>query len=332
MRKRQLIGVSPTLGTVRHMTETHGGARNLTPRQLRTLDDLLSIGMDRPYCRPGLAGELESVISQGTAEAVASWTSRSLFVTKSQIQTALRCEGQLIADTSRPRTGFSAPIAVGIVAHRAVQLSYTHPGRPVSDYVREAVIGARSGDEKLDEWWAGAGTSVQSDILMQINSRVLNFLDDWPPLDSNWNPRFEEPISARVGRLTLSCRADLIIGRPRADLRQTLLIVDLKTGAIKDEHRDEAMFYALVATLRHGVAPWRSTIYSLASGEWTDADVTEADLFAEAERVSGAVRSIVAALAETRPVLYTAGDHCRWCPASETCAANLAAIAGIATN
>ena len=156
---------------------------------------------------------------------------------------------------------------------------------------------------------------------MQINSRVLNFLDDWPPLESSWSPRFEESITARIGRLTLSCRADLVLGRPRADLRQTLLIVDLKSGALKDEHRDEAMFYALVATLRHGVAPWRSTVYSLSSGEWTDADVTEADLFEQASRVSTAVTKLVDAMTEARALELTPGDHCRWCPVASTCVA-----------
>lgn len=303
------------------MSHASGTTRPLTPRQLKTLDELLAIGMDRPFSRPELSKDLESLILDGTKSAISEWTGRSMFVTKSQVQTALRCEGQLQAEALAPRTGFGEAMVVGIVAHRAVQLSHTHPGRAVHEYVKESVIGARASDQALDEWWANAGTSVQSDLVVQITSKLTNFLDDWPPLDAAWTPRFEEPISTKIGRLTLSSRADLVIGRPRTDLRQTMLLVDLKTGAIKDEHRDEAMFYALVATLRYGVAPWRSLIYSLSSGEWTEPDVTEDDLFSTAASVVTAVNSIVATLTESRPASLTAGEHCRWCPVRKSCPA-----------
>lgn len=291
----------------------------LTPRQMRTLDGLISIGMERPFCPPGLARDLEQRIIAGTAEAVAAWTGKSLYITKSQVLTALRCEGQLAADAGVTRSSLNAPVAVGIISHRAVQLSYTHPGKAVEEYVRQAVIGARSADQALDEWWAGAGASAQSDMLMQVTSRLVNFIDDWPTLNPAWSPRFEEPIVAKAGRITLSCRADLVIGRPRADLRQTVLLVDMKTGALKDEHRSEAMFYALVATLRYGVAPWRSTIYSLASGEWTEGDVTAEGMYAMADQVIDAICKSVAVLTESRPPILSPGDHCRWCPAKNSC-------------
>jgi hypothetical protein len=138
-------------------------------------------------------------------------------------------------------------------------------------------------------------------------------------LEEVWSPRFEDPISARIGRLTLSSRADLVLGRPRADLRQTLLLVDLKSGNLNEDHADEAQFYALVATLRHRVAPWRSVVYSLASGDYTEPDVTEASLFAIADKVITAVNNMVDALTETRPAALNPGEHCRWCPARDLC-------------
>jgi len=299
-------------------------SRPLTPRQLHTLDGLLAIGMDRPFDRQGLAVELAARIEVGTKDFILDWTDPSLYVTKSQILTALRCEGQLQADAITTRQSISPAIAVGIAAHRAVQLSYTHVGRPVSDYVKQAVIGARAADENLDKWWAESGASTQSDMLMQITSKVVNFLDDWPPLDASWSPRFEEPIVAKIGKLSLSARADLVIGRPRADLRRSMLLIDLKTSGVKDNHRDEAMFYALVATIRYGISPWRSAIYSLASGDWTEPDVSEDDLFETADKVISSVRSIVSVLTEKRPPLLNGGDHCRWCPAKLLCPSSTA--------
>jgi hypothetical protein len=297
--------------------------RALTPRQIKTLNELLAIGVERPFCSPELADRLESYILAGTFEAVSAWTERSLYLTKSQLFTALRCEGQLLSDASNVKApGLHQATVVGVVAHRAIQLAHTHPGKPVMDYVREALAGARSVDEKIERWWAEASSGQQSDVLSQTHSRVTAFMDDWPPLEEAWSPRFEEPLVAKIGKLTLSSRADLIIGRPRADLRQTLLLVDLKSGALRDGHEDEAMFYALVATLRHRVAPWRSTIYSLAEGSYTEPDVTEERLFAIADKVIEATKSIVETLTESRLPNLLAGDHCRWCPIQALCPAS----------
>jgi hypothetical protein len=302
------------------MHEANNGARALTPRQVRVLDELLAIGAERPVSPPELVDELRSRLGDAVKPALERWTERSLYLTKGQYLTALRCEGQLQADAASPRTGMSSAAVAGTVAHRAVQLSYTHPLRPVTEYVRQAVIGARSSDQALDEWWSKLPAAEQSDLIVQITSKVTNFLDDFPPLDPIWNPRFEEPMVAKVGKLTLSSRADLVIGRPRGDLRQTMLLIDLKTGSLREEHEQEAQFYALVAALRHEVAPWRSVVYSLASGEYTEPDITPEILIDTADRVGEAVRNLVAVLTEERPGSLTPGQHCRYCPARSTCA------------
>lgn len=294
----------------------------LTPRQVRTLDELLAIGAERPNADPELVPELLSRLQAAVTGPLEHWTERSLYMTKSQYLATLRCEGQLQATAQTNRDGGMHPAtAAGTVAHRAVQLSYTHPFRPVSEYVKQAVVGARAADQELDQWWAKLPVSEQSDLLMQITSKVTNFLDDFPPLDPAWSPRFEEPIVAKVGKVTLAGRADLLIGRPRGDLRQTMLLIDLKTGAIKDEHLDEAHFYALVATIRHGVPPWRSLVYSLASGDYTEPDISSEILIETAEKVGTAIASLVDVLTERRTPTLRPGDHCRWCPARETCSA-----------
>jgi hypothetical protein len=301
------------------MTAVGGLSRGLTPRQVHTLNTLLAIGEERPFCPPELIDELENRILASTRDAVTAWTERTFYATKSQLLTAKRCEGQVLADARKPREAMKSVTAIGIVSHRAVQLSSTHPGRQVSEYVKQAIIGARSADEQMDEWWAQTTLSEQSDLQAQITSKVVNFLDDWPPLVEAWSPRFEEPMLAKIGGLTLSCRADLVLGRPRADLRQTMLLVDLKSGMVKDEHDDEASFYALVATLRHRVAPWRSTIYSLSSGEYSFPDITPDRLLDTADWVGKAVTESIMSLMEARAPKLTAGEHCRWCPAKAVC-------------
>jgi hypothetical protein len=291
----------------------------LTPRQVRTLDELLAIGAERPAADPNLLSEVTARMELAVSAALERWTERSLYMTKGQYLSVLRCEGELLAQANQQRSGTSPAMVVGTIAHRAVQLSYTHPFRPVSEYVRQSVVGARSADATLDEWWAKLPVSEQSDMLMQITSKVTNFLDDFPPLDPSWSPRFEEPIVAKIGKLTMASRADLLIGRPRGDLKQTMLLIDLKSGALKEEHADEARFYALVSTLRHGVPPWRSLVYSLASGEYTEPDISAEILLETAEKVGAAVNAMVDVLTERRTPTLTPGPHCRWCPAREHC-------------
>jgi hypothetical protein len=72
--------------------------------------------------------------------------------------------------------------------------------------------------------------------------------------------------------------------------------------------------------------PWRSTVYSLASGDWTDPDISIDDQIKTADSVIGAVNSIVDTLTESRPAALTPGDHCRWCPARTTCPSGPTAV------
>lgn len=300
----------------------------LTPTQLRTFDELLAVGGARPTCPEGLVEELRARILEGTAAAVERWTERTLFLTKGQLFTALRCEGQLAAEAAAPRTGRELHLAtaVGIVSHRAIQITSTHPGRSIEEYVRFAV-NAELQNEGFAAFWNASDPGRQSDLLTQSVSRVASFLDSWPPLDPVWTPRFEEPMQGQIGQLKLSARADLVLGRPKASMKQTMLLTDLKSGALHDHHYDEAQFYALVATIRHGVPPFRSTVYSLASGTYTEPDVTPDSLRAAAEKVIEGTNRVVDVLTERREIVLTAGDHCTFCPARATCPAYAALTA-----
>lgn len=318
-----LDGTAPS-----HVAPAQAGATRtagppaLTPAQRRVMEDLLAIGSSRPTAPMSLADDLSRFLADATRPVLAKWTERSLWLGKSMIGTALRCEGQLAADAALPRDKrLPMATAIGVVVHRAIQLTHTHPGRSCDEYVRAAIQGSRS-EDSFEQFWTAAEEHTQSDLIVSATSRLVSYLDSVPPLDRSWTPRFEEPISAKIGTLVLAARPDLVLGRPRPDGRQTMLLWDLKSTDLRDTHFDEAMFYALCATLRYGCPPYRSTVLSLTTMEWTDPDVTPDRLWRAAERVVDAATRVVEVLCESRGAELLPGRHCTWCPAKASCPAH----------
>jgi hypothetical protein len=299
-------------------------AERLTPTQRRTHGELLSVGTARPFSPPKLADQLRQLIEERTAATLASWTESSLFLTKSRLASTLTCEAKATAEMATPWTGTIHPAtAVGTVAHRAIQIAHTHPGHPVASYVESAISASVRHDTGFAEFYTTADLGTQSDLMSQAASRVTLFLDSWPQLAPAWSPRFEESLQAKIGRLTLSARPDLILGRPKADGRRTVFMCDFKTGSLSERHDTEALFYALVATLRHGMVPFRSSVYSLASAEWVAPELDAVSLTAIATQVADAAVALVEVGTDTRPATLTPGPHCSWCPLARTCEASL---------
>jgi hypothetical protein len=302
-------------------------AERLTPTQRRTHSDLLSVGTARPFSPPKLADQLRDLLQERTSAALASWTESSLFLTKSKVLSVVTCEGKAGAEMQIPWAGTMHPAtAVGTVAHRAIQIAHTHPGHPVAQYVTSAISASVRHDTSFAEFYTAADLGTQSDLMSQAASRVTLFLDAWPTLSPAWNPRFEESLQAKVGRLTLSVRPDLILGRPKADGRRTVFMCDFKTGALSDRHETEALFYALVATLRHGIVPYRSSVYSLASADWVAPELDATSLTDIANRVADAAVALVEVVTDTRKPTLSPGPHCAWCPLGKTCEESLVRV------
>lgn len=300
------------------------GHKMLTPAQLHVFDELLAIGGPRPVAPASLADDLRTRISEGVATALASWPEPSLWFNKSSLTVVRNCEGQVLADAQQGRTsGLHPATAAGLVVHRAIQLDYTHPDLLPEQAVKAAVGGCRQ-EQAFADFWDQSDESSQSDLITTAVNRVCGFLDTFPPLEMSWVPRFEDSLMAKVGSLTLAARPDLVLGRPRGDGRQTMFLADFKSGALHDHHQDEALFYALVATLRTGCPPFRSCVLSLASGEWTDPDVSPERLHSIADKVVAAVVARVEVLTEQRSPVLRTGTPCRWCPAKATCPAHAA--------
>ncbi len=288
--------------------------------QRHVFDALLAVGGGRPVMPTGLVERLEDYLTEGLARAAEPWSGQRIFLSKTQLIQARACEGLIVANSDAAPGMMAGPTAVGIVAHRAIQICYTHPHLTVEDAV-SAALEASCREDGFGAFWEQAPVGVQSDLQVSMLSKTVDFLDSFPALDKAWTPRFEASFQVPAGPVLIGGRCDLVLGRPKTDDRQTMFLADLKTGSLRDSHFDEAMFYALAATLHTGVAPFRSTVYSLASHEWTDPDVDADRLFDIAGATIDAVGHIVAAKTGLREPQLTAGTHCRFCPARDTCPA-----------
>lgn len=299
-------------------------APRLTYPQLRVFEELLAVNGSRPVAPASIAADLHARIESRIGDALERWPERSLWFGKSLFSGLGRCEGQVVADAEQRSGGrqraIPAATAVGVIVHRAIQIAHTHAtaGYSPADLVRLSVAGALT-EDGFTEFWQSAPSHAQSDVLTKAASGVCAWLDTMPPLSEMWAPRFEESMSAKIGRLTIAARTDLVLGRPKPDGRQTMLLLDVKTSDLRDHHEDEAMFYALVSTLRHGVPPFRSAVLSLASGDWTEPDVTAEKLFALADQVADRAVAAVEVLGGHRAPKLILNPGCSWCPARETC-------------
>ena len=116
--------------------------------------------------------------------------------------------------------------------------------------------------------------------------------------------------------LAISGRPDLILGR------SDRLVLDLKTGTARPVHAEDMRFYALLATLVFGRAPYRVATVFLESMEWQAEDVAEEMLVHAADRVAETARSAAELLGGRRQPRLSGGPHCRWCPRSAVCPAS----------
>ena len=304
-------------------------ARNmpkLNVSQKRIFEELLNVAGERPTASANIGEILRDRIDAGTRAAVGAWPETTFFLSKSLHSGLGNCEGQVLADyqqreQSRDRK-LPLPAAVGIVAHRAIQISHTHADEAFSpDQLARLALEGSLEEEGFNAFWSQAAANTQSDVLTRAVSATLGFLDTFPPLANAWAPRFEESVSAKAGGVRLAARMDLVLGRPKPDGRQTMLLADIKTSDIRENHFDEAMFYALIASIRHGVPPYRSTVISVSSGEWTDPDVTTDRMLSVADDVVERVNAGVAVLTEQRSPKLSPSFACSWCSARSTCSA-----------
>lgn len=304
----------------------------LSPPQRRVYHELLSVGARRPPHDSDLVAAVRGFLHQRTAAVGDSRPNgaRGLRLNKTSLN-ALDCEGRYV-DLCDSLFAWSPPTVLGTLVHRGVELDQA--GRRTRDV--PAVIAQAWGDfaqkgESAGEYLATLA-GVEADALRaEASARLIEFRECFPLVPAAWTVRLEPRLTVHLhrGAVELLGKPDVLFGGPHHAERRMLLI-DLKTGRRSSKDREDMRFYALLATLKYGDAPFRVATYYLDEADWDaeeiDAGALEAAARSVADRVTRAAR-----LTWQRPrdseLRLLAGPSCRWCGRAPHCPAKAQADA-----
>ena len=257
--------------------------------------------------------QIETTLAPLAAKLTAD---RPLFISKSSLTTVHGCEAHYLA--SLDSFEWTILNVRGTVMHKAVELAINWRGSvEPSALVDEAL--ARLEDEESrgpSEFIAQLTPGERAQLRSYAVDLYTKFEESFPPLKASWRPVTES--AARVelfnGLIFLSTRVDLTLGGPGSKV-----IIDLKSGRIYSNHREDLRFYALVESLRSGQPPRRLATYSLESARADVEEVTEGVLQSAVRRVVDGANAIYELTREEREPKLNPGSQCRWCPLKETC-------------
>lgn len=297
----------------------------LNPAQARVIE-LLGRGGERPPIADGLADELRDILEEELAPLTEHLDGTPLWISKHQLATVHACEAHYQASLTEPFS-WSPANARGTVAHRAIEIMTHWRGEPVPGDVVDETI-ARMTDETdrggIGGYLAGLDEFDHADLRGQAVERVTSFTECFPRLKPQWLPRTEAKVRAELldGAIVLSGKVDLSLGKPGEKV-----IIDLKTGTPRSQHREDLRFYALIETLSRGVPPRKLASYYLDAASTHPEDVSEGVLRAAVRRTVDGVHRIVEIREALRDPDRVPGPQCTWCSLLPTCAEGLAARA-----
>lgn len=297
----------------------------LTPVQERTLADLMASDVPRPTFSRELASRLGALLERLVAPALPALPEGQRIVLSKSGLTNLhaRCEGLYLANAlGEGAFEFSLPLAIGKLVHKAIEADVVGERLGEGELVQKALLRLRSSEADFDLFVGGLDGIERSELVGEAIRQVVLFRGTLPPLQRSWAPVPELRVKHELlgGRLLLTGTVDLCLGKPRqeAPMEGRRLFIELKTGIERPEFVDDLRFYALVATLRFGVPPFRVATLMLEDGTYRPEDVTEDLLEAAARRVADAASKHVLLLERQEPVLRP-GPWCGWCPRRDTC-------------
>ncbi|MGH2691267.1 MAG: PD-(D/E)XK nuclease family protein [Actinomycetota bacterium] len=298
---------------------------SLTTVQQRTLEDLMGGGgAERPVFAGDLPdrlrAELESrlePVGESLREGEDLWINKSRLV---DLHT--RCEGLYLSNALREgQFEFNLPLAKGNLVHRAIQVGVYRRNLTEAELV-ETSLQQLCADDAFADFCNELSQADRAELEAEGIRQTMLFRSLFPPFEKSWTPAVELPLSAELfgGKVVLRARPDICLGTtdPEEPMRARRLLLELKTGYDTPDHDEDVRFYALVATLRFGVPPFRVATVNLETGGWRVQEVTEELLSSAARRVADGCVRAAALLAGEEPNLRP-GAWCGWCPRNLVC-------------
>lgn len=262
-------------------------AEDQAPRA-RLIARLRGDATTRPRVDPGLAGGLREWLEDGVAQPARSLgpAFQPLGVDKEALSAVL---GPRRSDYRPHRIGawrldrpVTAALARGIVVDILFRQLVT-TGK-ITDPMTDAVAALEVDEGRTDvlAFLSALDASGRADLVIDVTAHVQRLADDWGPLPAAWLPRTQErsAVPLAAGAVVLVGTVDLALGAPCAG-RASVVLIEVKSGGRRAEHRADLHYYALLETLRSGAPPLRVATYYTATGE-LDVDEVSDDLLTSA--------------------------------------------------
>lgn len=300
-----------------------GDPEALTPEQQRVADDLLALGQERPIADTSWGPELADWIDDALVGHAGRVGPKQLWVSKGSISGVLGCEVNYLV--TKDDFAWSTEIAKGVIVHHSIALAAAGSDVPPRDLAYAAIDQAKTaGSRSLGTWLSELSGQQRVALVAEAVVGIDGFLSAFPTLKAAWHPVPEYPVAATIadGNVRVTGRVDLALGsnRPGPDkfLRRRRMFIEIKSGRPRPEHRPEHLLYALLETLRSGVAPFRSATYYTGEGRWVADDITKDLLVVAGMRLIDATQRLIE-IGDGREPTRQAGWQCGFCPLAERC-------------
>jgi hypothetical protein len=306
------------------------GAKTVIPlRHNRHMDnplagpELLSlirgIAFERPLLDPDRYSDVLLMLENAAGDACKLPAGVVVRVTKSKVNSILRCERGFLADLGVADDIVSPAVIRGQLldySFAQVAVGTALSVSPTDDALSAAEA---AGDLQLLARWDLLSDEERDEVRPLVDGLAKNLAERWPNLPDSAYQRLQENlrVSLADGRVLMSGRLDLVLALPAADHAASTLI-DVKGGKRGYNDNDDAWWYAVLETLRHSAQPFQVGNYYLSDGYLALQQVTRDILLERTARIAGAVARLVALALGADPSV-TPNPLCERCPEFEVC-------------
>jgi hypothetical protein len=292
---------------------------DVAPGGSELLDRLRGREHPRDRIDAELVRRLRALLERAAAPASELGLDGPIRLTKSRLRQVLVCERHLVA--SLEATGRTT---VEMLRGRLFDLLFAQVvmGVPLGDDpVAEALAAAQAaGQREVAAEWEALSPDEREEVHYSVPGVARQLAERWPVLPASAWPRLQEPLRVELaaGRVLLTGRADLVLGAPAPD-RVGTTVLDVKSGQRRFDDIEDARWYALLETIRHGAPPFQTGNYYLRDGQLHLEVVRAESLEHHAGKVADAIGRMVHLAAGASPAMTPSG-LCPWCPALPRCA------------